>query len=86
MKAKILLLSIILFILLTGCVKDRPQNPESNTDPIVNIGHGVYYFNLIGTEFCIELAKFKTNHDIITIASDAMRHGTVGYIVVCKEE
>jgi hypothetical protein len=79
---------ILLCLFLLNCNDDNtPQPTEYDTDNIVNIGHGVYYFTSTGKKFCIQLAKFKTNHEIISIAEDG-RSGygaTLGYIVVCKE-
>jgi hypothetical protein len=51
---------------------------------ITNIGHGVYYFGCNeGIEaFCIELAKFKTEHKIISISSVGLYNN---YVVVCDE-
>ena len=81
------ILILILCLLFVTCEKNTPENFD-RANPIVAIGHGVYYFRLIGTEFGIELAKFKTSHKIISVVSD--NRGTyghnIGFFVICDEQ
>jgi len=82
------LILITLFIII-GCESGTPKNvgPKAG-DPVVSIGHGVYYFGVKGQEFGIQLAKFKTAHTIIAITSDnrSAYGATKGYFVVTDEE
>ena len=78
---------IITALSLMNCgLKKESEVPK---DPITNIGHGVYFFELSGEEFAIALAKFKhtTSHNIITVTSDnTSGYGhTKGYFVVTDE-
>lgn len=85
---KKILFAIIFATCLISCAdKNTPRIPGRN-DPIVGIGHGVYYFDLVGQDFCIALAKFNLEHEVISIASDnrGSYGSTSGYIVVCNEK
>ncbi len=70
--------------LLTGCF-DLPPEEKVVCTPI-DYGNGVYYFPCIEKDFGNALSKFKTEREVISIASDNYyRTGlTKGYFVITK--
>lgn len=70
------LLLFAMLMLLSCSLEEREAR-------VTNVGHGVYYFKYIAgiEKICIELAKFKTEHKIISICPA----GGATYIIICDE-
>lgn len=80
-SAKLSLWSTI-FLLFCSC-----DNRITSPPAVIEYGNGVYYVKATGRDFGMILSQFKTNHEVISIASDNRgTYGyTLGYFIICKE-
>ena len=85
---KKILFAIIFATCLISCGDQNTPRILARNASIVDIGHGVYYFAIVGQDFCVALAKFRLEHEVISIASDdrGLSGSTSGYIVLCNEK
>jgi hypothetical protein len=78
---------VLVGVLFTSNSNNTVKVPD-RMGGILNIGHGVYYFDHQGEKFGIEIAKFKATHEykIISVTMELGYSGNPsGYYVITEE-